>query len=107
MLDNTVLIDGQNGQKLTQAIKEYTDASLVEKDAKSSKEKASKVIKELCPEAGQYETMDAVVNMTLYKGQTKFDTEKFKAEHPDLYEKYCYTTEESIRIGKMSLKSKV
>jgi len=107
MLDNSKLIDGKDGQRLTQAIKDYSDALLLEKDAKVTKEKASKVIKELCTKAGQYETMDAVVNMTQYKGQTKFDDKKFALEHPDLYEQYCYKTSDSIRIGQMRIKSKV
>lgn len=107
MLSNSVLIDGQQGKELTKAIKDYMDANTVIADANKTKKACAEVIKNTCTDAGLYETMDATVSMNLRHGSVKFNEELFKNEHPDLYEKYCYTTDDTVVIGKMTIKNNI
>lgn len=107
MLNNSKLVDGQQGKELTKAIKDYTDASAVISDAEKTKKASAKVIKEVCTEVGTYETLDAVVTMNLRQGGMKFNEELFKTEHPDLYEKYLYKTSDIVTIGKMQVKNNI
>lgn len=107
MLNNTVLVDGQQGKDLTKAIKDYMDANAVIKDAEVTKKASASVIKGICTDANTYETLDAVVTMNLRHGSLKFNEELFKAEHPDLYEKYLVKTDDTVTIGKMQVKNKI
>lgn len=107
MLNNSILVDGQQGKDLTKAIKDYMDANTVFADANKTKKACAETIKEICKDAGLYETMDATVSMNLRHGSIKFNEELFKSEHPDLYEKYCYTTDDTVVIGKMTIKNKI
>lgn len=82
-----------------QAISNYQNAALREKLAKEEKTKASATLINLIGEDKGIET--DIARVTWVRSQReKFDTKRFKAEHPDLYAEYAstYTQNGGLRI---------
>ena len=113
MLKNAELIDGKQAKEFNQACKEYTDACIIEKDVKKTKEKASAIIKELCPLAGVvYETVNWTITMGSTGGRETCNLAKVKEKAPELYSKLyelgCITfTQATLKMGTPKPKTEV
>ena len=113
MLKNSELLDGTDAKKFNDACKEYTDACIVEKDAKKTKEKASSIIKELCPLAGiVYESNDWTITMGSTGGRETCNLSKVRELAPELYTKLyelgCITfSQASLKMGTPKPKTEI
>jgi len=109
MLNETILIDGQNAKALEEAIKLYEDAKLQESDFKKIKTDNGNIIKAICnKEAGKYETSNYVVTLTQVSDSIGIDEQKLKALYPDVYEACLTVTRKgSLRLNDITKKSKI
>ena len=108
LLQTTVIIKGAKAKELNQAIENYQKGLIMEKDAKTLKESGAKVIKDICTDAGVYETNLYTQNMTLYSDTISIDTKALKEKDFKLYQKlielYPSVKVGGVRIGKSTSK---
>lgn len=113
MLENSKNLFGEDAKAFNQACKDYTDACIIEKDVKKTKEKTSAIIKELCPSAGVvYETVNWTITMGSTGGRETCNLTKVKEVAPELYTKLfelgCITfTGATLKMGTPKPKTKI
>lgn len=110
VLQTTVIIKGAKAKELNQAIENYQKGLIMEKDAKTLKESGAKVIKDICTDAGVYETNLYTQSMREYKDTISLNIGELAKHKRDfesyqkLLKKYPLVKEGGIRIGKSTSK---
>ena len=110
LLQTTIIIKGAKAKELNQAIENYQKGLIMEKDAKVLKESGAKIIKDICTDAGVYETNLYTQSMNEYKDTISLNMGELAKNKKDfeLYEKllkkYPLIKVGGIRIGKSTSK---